>query len=259
MLLNNVWVWMCVHGMEEQEAEESARWIAFYEENEAEKNAMLEFQQRFYEENEAEKEAEKKAMLEFQQKAMLEELQRVTAEKEAKKEQRQAKAAAKAAAEEAKAAAQQEEVEAWFPHIVHGKKTLSTFKRMTTFLKDEQRIILDQIVQLWNGSDDESRKKVKTLLLSLKRDHRDVELEHSNTYLRFALHTSDPLEKMTTDKHLRAIQARVYRITKQTESVLISGADAILQPPSKEDFFEIMMKITGDVKETRLQAENLYP
>ncbi|KAK1739836.1 hypothetical protein QTG54_009595 [Skeletonema marinoi] len=46
---------------------------------------------------------------------------------------------------------------------------------------------------------------------------------------------------------------------QQRESVLISGADANLEPPSKEDFIKIMMKITGDEKETSLQADNLYP
>eukprot|EP00984_Skeletonema_dohrnii_P036429 scaffold37406_cov144-Skeletonema_dohrnii-CCMP3373.AAC.1 len=70
MLLNNVWVWMCVHGMEEHEAEESARWIAFYEENEAKKNAMLEERQakrkaKMEEQRlKAVKEANKKAELE---------------------------------------------------------------------------------------------------------------------------------------------------------------------------------------------------
>eukprot|EP00985_Skeletonema_marinoi_P013085 scaffold6446_cov131-Skeletonema_marinoi.AAC.4 len=177
----------------------------------------------------------------------------------AKKEQRQAKAEAKAAAEKEQRQEEQARIEAWFPGIVHGDKTLCAFSRMTLFLKDAQRKILDQIIPLWKERDDDSTKSVETLLLSLKKDHREVELEHSIKYLRFSLHRSDPLVKMTTDKHLTAIATRVYRITQQTESVLMSGADAILQPPSKEDFFEIMMKITGDVKETQLQAENLYP
>lgn len=177
---------------------------------------------------------------------------------EEKKKKERALKAAKREALAKEQARLEAKIEEWFPKTKYGKKTVVTFREMAKFLQREQIEVLRQIISLWWNEDDASRQTVDRLLLVLKKKHRHVEMKHSIRYLRFALHPDSPLDIMKTDEHLLTIRNRVYRITRQTETVVISGPATLGEPRSKEEFIQFMRTIFSE-EETLQQAALLYP
>jgi len=198
MLLNNVWVWMCVHGMEEHEAEESARWIAFYEENEAEKKRVA-----------AEKEAKKadleerqrlKADKEAKRKADLEEWQRLKAEKvpkrKAKLEKQQRLKAEKVAKRKAKLEVQTEWHHNHQEIIRRLQQTLSIYEEGDESTRKKLQKKLELQEELLQKLDDERDER--------KRSNLKVGLEYSGRLLKERIEeTGDEQTKKQLDGYLK--------------------------------------------------------